>query len=179
MTQARPQLLGRMRCQRGKHQHERFGDRSRDAAIGIGLGEVVVQFGDAGDRGIEPQGFEPSRTAAMVLCSRCSVCALGASSDTWVNPVFSSMTVRQIRCSSRNDPITAFVSQGRSCSSGPVNISNNRIVSAPYAAYSSSGVVTFFSDLPILPYSRCTGSPLYVYVTSAPSPFSTTWAAGT
>ena len=56
-------------------------------------------------------------------------------------------------------PTTARVSQGLLCSSGPRPISYSRKVSAPYAAYISSGLTMFFSDLPILPNSRVTGSP--------------------
>ena len=56
----------------------------------------------------------------------------------------SSTTTRQIRCSSRYGPTIAFASHGRDCSSGPLNISNSRKVSAPKSAMNSSGVTTFF-----------------------------------
>ncbi len=71
-------------------------------------------------------------------------------------PVCSSTTARQTRCRNRYEPTTARVSHGRDTSSGPIDISYTRNVSAPYAAHMSSGVTTFFSDLPILPYSRLT-----------------------
>ena len=53
-----------------------------------------------------------------------------------------------------------MVSHGRDWSSGPIDISYTRKVSAPYAAIISSGVTMFFRLLPIFPYSRLTGSAL-------------------
>ena len=56
-------------------------------------------------------------------------------------------------------PTTARVSQGRDTSSGAIDISYSRKVSAPYSAYSSSGLTEFFRLLPIFPNSRTTGCP--------------------
>ena len=74
----------------------------------------------------------------------------------------SSTTLRHSRCRKRWEPTTARVSHGRESSSGPIDISYTRKVSAPYASYMSSGVTMFFSDLPIFPYSRVTGWPCQV-----------------
>jgi hypothetical protein len=74
----------------------------------------------------------PSRTPAIVRCSARSVSSSGStSSAARTAPVCSSTTTRQIRCSSRCEPTTALVSQGRDWSSGPVDISYTRNVSAP------------------------------------------------
>ena len=78
----------------------------------------------------------------------------------------------------RCDPTTARVSHGRDTSSGPIAISYTRNVSAPYCSIISSGVTTFFSDLPILPYSRNTSWPFQEYPDGTPAS-STTSAAST
>src|SRR5699024_6097251 len=49
---------------------------------------------------------------------------------------------------------------GRDVSNGPMDISYTRRVSAPNSAQKSSGPIAFFNDLPILPYSWLTCSPL-------------------
>ncbi len=115
------------------------------------------------------------RTPSIALCMARSVASSGASSTTASSPLVSSSTLRHSRCSSRYWPTTARVSHGLDTSSGPIAISYSRSVSAPYAAKISSGEITFFSDLPILPSSRVTGSPAY---TQPPSRSSTS-AAGT
>ncbi len=55
------------------------------------------------------------------------------------------------------------MSHGRETSSGPIDISYRRSVSAPYSSAISSGATAFFRDLPILPASRLTGSPCQKY----------------
>ena len=61
------------------------------------------------------------------------------------------MTLRHSRCRNRCEPTTARVSHGRDTSSGPIDISYSRNVSAPYASQISSGVTMFFRLLPIFP----------------------------
>ncbi len=98
-------------------------------------------------------------TPAIALCSsRCS--GNGASpSVTLSEPESSSTRLRQMRWRNRCMPMTSRVFHGREASSGPVDISYRRNVSAPYSSYISSGVTMFFRLLPILPYSRVTCSP--------------------
>ena len=55
VAQPGPQLLGGVRGQRRQHQRQRLGHRPRRAAVRVGLGDGVVQLGDPGDRGVEPQ----------------------------------------------------------------------------------------------------------------------------
>jgi hypothetical protein len=116
------------------------------------------------------------RTPSMVRCSSRRSASSAGASTTRSSPVCSSTMVRQTRCRNRCAPITARVSQGRETSSGPIDISYTRKVSAPYASHISSGVTTFFSDLPILPYSRRTGWPRQV---NPPSAVGSTSSAGT
>ena len=92
----------------------------------------------------------------MVRCRCLRTAGSSGSSVTRTAPVSSSTTRRQTRCRKRCEPTTARVSHGRETSSGPIAISYTRNVSAPYCSHISSGVTTFFSDLPILPYSRVT-----------------------
>ena len=99
------------------------------------------------------------RTPSIVRCTACFVGRSAGSSETVRRPVSSSTTRRHRRCRKRCEPTTARVSQGRERSSGPIDISYTRRVSAPYSSYMSSGATAFFSDLPIFPYSWVTGSP--------------------
>ena len=55
VAEAAPQLLGRVRGERGQHQHHRLRHRAGHAAVRVLRREVVVELGDAGDRGVEAQ----------------------------------------------------------------------------------------------------------------------------
>src|SRR5262249_57226896 len=62
-------------------------------------------------------------------------------------------TTRHTRCRNRYAPTTSLVAHGRDASSGPIDISYTRSVSAPYSSQISSGDTEFFRLLPILPNS--------------------------
>ncbi|SKU07460.1 Uncharacterised protein [Mycobacteroides abscessus subsp. abscessus] len=71
-------------------------------------------------------------TPAIVLCNARRVSSLVRSSVvTRILPVSSSTTTRHARCKKRCAPTTSFVAQGRDSSSGPIDISYTRSVSAP------------------------------------------------
>ncbi|MNW60039.1 hypothetical protein D3C74_379970 [compost metagenome] len=72
-----------------------------------------------------------TRTSAMVRWTRRRVATSAGSSETVVSPESSDTTLRHSRCRKRCEPTTARVSQGRDRSSGPMDISYTRNVSAP------------------------------------------------
>jgi hypothetical protein len=55
VAQSGPELLGHVRRQRGEHEHQRLDDLAGRAAVGEPGGQVVVELGDPGDGGVEPE----------------------------------------------------------------------------------------------------------------------------
>ncbi|OQC23895.1 MAG: hypothetical protein BWX70_02724 [Verrucomicrobia bacterium ADurb.Bin070] len=108
----------------------------------------------------------------MVACSR-RRCASSSGSSV----IGCSATMRKERLRKRNTPSTPLVFQGLTASSGPMNISYRRMLSAPYSRMTSSGLTTFFNDLDILAGNSVSFSPVSAW--KAPSVRCSTCSIGT
>ena len=135
--------------------------RAGRSAAADDLRQVVVQLDQLGDRGVEPQVLHVGAHAVdRAVQQPRRLDRRPSPSASRSAPVSSSTRFRHSRCRKRYMPTMSRGLHGRDASSGPIDISYSRSVSAPYsrvdvvrARRRSSG------SCPSCPNSRVTGLP--------------------